>query len=180
MKRLQWFVMSTVRILGWPGLAGCVLLALAAGGFVLQVVPLQQQINQQLAQQAATQQAITAAGGAAAFVAAPASGWDAFIPARADLNRQLLEVRALAEQLGLDVRVTEYSLSKVEGTSLWRYQMTFPLESGYASVQRFISEMLLALPNLALNSIDIARSDDEEGRVAANLRFTLYYREEQR
>ncbi len=179
MKRLQWFVMSTVRILGGEGLAACALLALAAGGFVVRVLPLQQQIEHHLAQQAATQQAVTAAGGAAAFAAAPASGRDVFIPARADLNRQLLEVRALAEKLGLDVRVTEYSLSKVEGASLWRYQMTFPLESGYPSVQRFVSEMLRALPNLALNSIDIARSDEEEGRVTANLRFTLYFRQEQ-
>ena len=180
MKRLQWFVMWTVRILGRTGLAGCALLALAAGGLVLQVLPLQQQIKQQLAQQAATQQAVNAPGGAAADATEPASGRDAFIPARDDLNRQLLEIRTLAEEFGLDVRVTEYSLSKVEGTSLWRYQMTFPLESGYASAQRFIREVLLALPNLALNSIDIARSDEEEEHVRANLRFTLYYRQEQR
>ncbi len=172
MKRLQWLAASALRALGWPGIAGGVLLVLSAALCFLRVLPLQQQIA---GRESAQRLAETPAVAAAPAVAAPAA--DAAIPPRSELNRQLREIRAIAEQSGLDVQATDYSLAKVDGASLWRYQMIFQLEDDYVSVQRFIGESLNALPNLALSGIDIARSE-EEGQVTANLRFAFYFRQE--
>lgn len=172
MKRLQWLAASALRALGWQGIAGSVLLVLSIAFCFLRVLPLQQQIA---ASESAQRLAEVPAVAVAPAVAAPAP--DAFIPPRSELNRQLLEIRGIAEQSGLDVRATDYSLAKVEGASLWRYQMIFQLEDDYVSVQRFIGESMNAMPNLALGGIDIARSE-EEGQVTANLRFAFYFRHE--
>ncbi len=173
MKRLQWIVASVLRALGWPGLAGLALLALSATFGLVRVLPLQEQIAARV-----SAQRLATAPVDAAPLAAPAPAPDAFIPERTELNRQLLELRSFADRSGLDVRTTDYSLSRVEGTSLWRYQVVFVLEDDYVSVQRFIGGLLQALPNLALNGIDIARSEEAEGQVTANLRFAFYFRQE--
>lgn len=173
MKRLQWIAASLTRTLGLPGLAGCALLMLAALLFVVQLRPLQQQVANRLAAKRAMQ-----AAGAGSSSTIPVAPWDASLPARAELNRQLLEVRELADQSGLYVRATDYNLTKVDGTSLWRYQMVLPLDSNYVTVQRFIGRTLHALPNLALNGVEIQRSDQGEGLVTATLRFSLYFRQE--
>lgn len=173
MKRLQWFVASVMRTLGLAGVAGCTLLILAALLLFLQVQPLQQQV----AERSAAQHAMQAAGATSA-TKAPVISREASFPKRAELNRQLLELRELADQAGLYVRATDYNLTKVDGTSLWRYQMVLPLESDYVTVQRFIGRTLHALPNLALNGVEIQRSDEKEGLVTATLRFSLYFRQE--
>ncbi len=173
MKRLQWFAASARRRLGVQGLAGCALLTFA--GFLLygEILPLRQQV----AERSAAQHAAQAAGKTLANTT-PAAAWDASLPVRAELNQQLLEVRELAAQSGLDIRVTDYSLNKVDGTTLWRYQMMLPLETDYVTVQRFISSTLHALPNMALNGVEIQRAAEGEGLVSATLRFSLYFRQE--
>lgn len=173
MRRLAWLAASVARTLGWPGLAGCGLLVLATALCVVWLLPLQQQISARL-----SVQRMVAASTAPAIAVPPPPAWDAFIPLRAELNPQLLEVRQLAEESGLDVRATDYSLTKLEGVSLWRYQMVFLLEADYVSVQRFIGQLLNALPNLALSGIEIARSEEAEGLVTASLRFVFYFRQE--
>ncbi len=173
MKRLRWLASSVLRALGWPGITGCVLLMLAALLCLVRVLPLQQQIAERL-----LAERLAVAAPAVAAVVTPAPAPDAFIPSRSELNRQLLEVRSIAENSGLEVRASDYSLTKVEGTSLWRYQMVFLLADNYVSVQGFIGEVLNALPNLALTGIDVTRSDEEEGQVTANLRFAFYFRQE--
>ncbi len=175
MKRLQWLAASAARKLGWPGLAGCALLVLAAVWCVARVLPLQQQITERLAAQRA---AATAVATAAVAVPAPTPAWDELIPSRAELNPQLQDVRNIADAHGLDIRSTDYTLTKLDGSALWRYQMAFMLETDYVSLQRFVGELLNALPNLALTGIDIARSEEAEGLVTANLRFAFYFRQE--
>ena len=171
MKRLRWLAASTARTLGWPGLAGCGLLVFALVSGIIQVLPLQEQLAAQLPAQRAAAEPV-----ATATAVAPPPAWDALIPPRAELNSQVLAVRMLAEKSGLDIRATDYNLTKLDGTSLWRYQMAFELETDYVRVQRFMGQLLNALPNLALTGIDITRSAEAEGWVSANLRFVFYFR----
>lgn len=173
MRRLQWLAASIRRLLGLPGVAGCALLLLASFVLVAQIVPLRQQLAERVAAQRAAQ-----AAGVTAATAKPVAAWDAFLPLRSELNRQLLDVRELADQSGVDVRVTDYSLSKIDGTTLWRYQMVLPLQTDYVTVQRFIARTLHALPNMALNGLEIQRAAEGEGLVTATLRFSLYFRQE--
>ncbi len=172
MKRLKWIVGSAARQFGWPGLAGCVLLIFSVVIVVARVLPLQQKISFYLS---AVQSVKTT--GNFADVAKPALAWDAYIPLRTELNTQLLEFRSVAEQSALDIRASDYRLTKVDGTSLWRYQMDFLLETNYVSVQRFIAQLLNTMPNLALKGVDITRVAEVEGQVMANLRFVFYFRQ---
>lgn len=172
MKRLKWLLASVARSLGWPGLAGCGLLILSVAILIVRVWPLQQNIAAHLSAARSV-----AAGEVPASGAKPAPAWDAYIPPRSALNMQLLEFRNVAEQSGLDIRASDYRLTEVAGTSLWRYQMDFLLETNYVTVQRFIGQLLNALPNLALNGIDITRLAEAEGQVTANLRFAFYFRQ---
>lgn len=177
MKRMRWLAASMVRTLGRTGLIGCILLVLAAVSCVVRVLPLQREIAVQLAAPSALPTAVTTSAAASA-VATPAPAWDEFIPSRAELNPQLQVVRNIADAHGLDIRATDYTLTKLDATSLWRYQMAFLVETDYVRLQRFVGELLNALPNLALTSMDIDRSEDAEGLVTANLRFSFYFRQQ--
>lgn len=172
MKRLKWLIALAARRLGWLGLAGCGLLILSVAIVFVHVLPLQQKIDAHLSAARSV-----AASGKPVDGTKPAPAWDKNIPLRSELNSQLLEVRSIAQQFGLDIKATDYRLTKVDGTSLWRYQMDFLLDADYVTVQRFIGQLLNALPNLALNGIDITRLPEVEGQVTTNLRFAFYFRQ---
>ncbi len=58
--------------------------------------------------------------------------------------------------------------------------VSLPLEADYATLKAFLSEALIALPNLAVEEFRVQRHDASDGVVQARLVLTLLYRKDDR
>jgi len=62
--------------------------------------------------------------------------------------------------------------------SLVRLRVTVPIEGGYGPARRLIGTVLNAMPNAALDAIDLQRTAEHGERLNGQLRFSLFFRKE--
>lgn len=170
MSRLRWSIEHSMW--GWQGLAALPLLAAAV---VLQLVllpPLQERVE-----------ARTAAATAAS----------ARKPQRLndDPGRQLQEfyrhfgtgdalpehlatLHGVAQANGIALQMGDYRLLRERDAKLTRYQVTLPVQGSYPDVRRFVAAALQSLPSAALDHVSFERKRVDDGKIEAQVRFTLY------
>ena len=167
MRRLRWMMARSP--LGWPGMAGALLMALAVAAQALWLPRLQARLDDvaQAAHGPATaRRADDAAGHVERFYAH-------FREAGA-VPAQLAKLERAAGAQGLALRQGEYRLAGEDGARLARYHVTLPVAGSYPAVRRFLGEVLDTLPTAALDAVSFERKSIGEGRVEAVVRLTLY------
>ena len=70
----------------------------------------------------------------------------------------------------------EYRVSKQGTGPLLRYQISVPLHADYVQLHAWLSEVLNALPNAALDDISFKRDDAGTQLLDARVRFTVFLR----
>jgi len=174
MKSLVTFLKS----LGWPGLAG--LVALALTGITIAV-------GQRWDAQATTLQAeahelrakarpVTAGPSSALSASATLSvqQWQAALPPSSDRQQRLADLIEMSIRLELNGTRTEHRLSTSEG--LERLRVTMPLTGRYAQIRRFISAALEHDPALSLDAIKLRRVNPMSTDIDAELQWSLHGR----
>jgi hypothetical protein len=161
--------------LGWPGAAGCLLLA-AAGAFYLgAVLPQDTRLQQLREQQRERREA--ASRPAPEPPLAPAQKLAAFygsFPAPGALPDQLNLIYRAAQQQALALEQGEYRAGKESLEELMRYQITLPVRGTYPQIRKFVDGALARVPALALESIQFERQKIGEPSLEARIRFVLY------
>jgi hypothetical protein len=175
MNRRQWQLQQLASYLGLPGFAGLALLVLGIVILLSAVQPGQRDIASLKAELAGlrshpqlTRQYAPAEELALFFD---------FFPARDQLSRQLRMVHQQAADAGLSIERVDYKLSRVAGTPLWRYQITFPLLTDYATLRHYLADVLKALPNASLENIELTRPEAKAEELDVKINLTLYFRE---
>ena len=79
---------------------------------------------------------------------------------------------AIKQHLTLDRG--DYKFSQTKQGELLRYEVVFPLIGKYSEVRQFISLVLVQLPALALNDLQIKRENSLSPSVEARLVFVLF------
>ncbi len=175
MKRWQWHLHRLFSQIGLAGLAGVVLLVSAMALYFATVQPGIKEIARMKAQlgrlhgSPQTSRQYAPAEELALFYN--------FFPGRGILAEQVRTVQKLAAKNELLFERIDYKLAPVTGTPLWRYQMSFPLTTDYATLRHYVADVLQALPNSALENVDMQRSDVKAEVLDAKINLVLYFRE---
>lgn len=173
-----WFDLR--RMLGWSGLAGiaCLLAAFAfwcvwVRGSDEAMARLRHDLRG-LREQARLAQPV---------VRAPTSdeqlrAFLAHFPPREQISAALDDFSRLAGQNQLTLPSGDYKLTESKNLRLACYEIHFPVRGSYAQVYSLIAAALNAMPNLALDEIAIKRESRLAGEIEAQLRFSLYLRQD--
>jgi len=103
-----------------------------------------------------------------------------FLPPESAASKSVETVIKTAADHGIAMDKVEYQLSRNPSAAFSRYQVTLPVKADYVEVRRFVTEVLNALPNAALNDINFKRDEVNTGIVEARIRFDIYMRSETR
>ncbi len=175
MKRFTWYLRQIAQSLGSWGLLGISLLVL---GFILQVIVIQPvkievaQLQSQLVNIKKYPQKIKSFEPSQQL----ALIYD-FFPQSSILSEQLKTLHQITDAKELYLGKVDYKLSKVSGTPLERYDISYEITTEYPILRQYIADLLLKLPNAALDSIELQRVKDEGEVPEAKLNIVLYYRE---
>jgi hypothetical protein len=175
MKRWQWILQQLTTALGMPGLVGIGLTITATAVLLVTVQPGMRDIAS-LKADLASLRSHPQPGRKYAPAEELALFYD-FFPKLDTLNTQLRTVHQLASDEEVAIEHVDYKLSRIAGTPLWRYQMIFPLTTDYANLRRYAASVLKALPNAALEDIELQRPDADSDMLDAKISFALYFRE---
>jgi len=102
----------------------------------------------------------------------------AFFPERTQISAALGEFDRLAAQRQLVLASGDYKYSEEKNLRLGRYELRLPVRGSYTQVYSLIAAALNAMPALALDEIVIKRESRLAGEVEAQLRFSLYVRQD--
>lgn len=171
-----------VRRAGWPGWLGVAALAGFALFGVLEVLPAQQRLQGQGARLDAAQTRLTQQGADKSGMAlTPTQKLAAFyteFPASEEVPDILSQVYAIATEQQLALELGEYSLNKVQGARLDQLRITLPLKGAYPQVRRFMAEVLVQHPFMALQNVSLRREKVGEDAVTGRIVFVLFLEHE--
>ena len=88
-----------------------------------------------------------------------------------DLNR----IFEIAFKNDIDLPQGDYQWTVDPHSSYSKFQITYPVVAPYSSVEKFVTQVLLEMPWMSLNTFDIKRNAIGEAEVNADLVFTMYF-----
>jgi hypothetical protein len=88
-----------------------------------------------------------------------------------DLNR----IFEIAFKNGIDLPQGDYQWTVDPHSSYSKFQITYPVVAPYSSVEKFVTQVLLEMPWMSLNTFDIKRNAIGDAEVNADLVFTMYF-----
>lgn len=175
MNTLLWHAHQWGRHLGRTGLAGLLVLAIAALIHFGRTVPLWGEtaaLDARLSRLHADATRV-----APRAVSVPASGFTDTLPATTAAATVIGQLEQLARAHNLQLLRGQYTQTPVAGTSLLRWQVSLPIKAEYPNLIAFIADSLQAQPTLALDELKLKRETIETPTLDADLRFNLYLRE---
>lgn len=166
--------------LGWPGLAGGLLLVLALGYSALGLLPARQDLaalEQQLAADRAQLAAAVPSRERTPRGGTPPAQLEELrrnLPAQLDATGAIDRIYGLAQQEGISLSRGEYALGLDPNTRLARYQVLLPVRGSYPQVRRFLHGLQAELPALALEEVELQRKLIADSQLEGRVRMTLY------
>lgn len=178
MRRLTWWAQYLTSRLGWPGLAGGVMMLVSGGvhwGILTKEVTRQNDLRaaslvmtSNLRERQNQPATLNGAELLTRFTEAlPASTAQQRTDAIAKMQSA-----ALAE--GVALQEASFLESEAAGQPFDSLEMVLPVNGNYVQLRRFIARALSANPALALEGVTFNRQSVSEATLEAQLRFTLY------
>jgi len=98
---------------------------------------------------------------------------------RTDLDAHLRVVFAAAKRNGVALTVGEYRLVNDASGGFSRYQVSFPVDGNFRSIQQFGQQVLAELPFAALEEVSLKRESVGARELEARLRFVFFLASDQ-
>lgn len=163
--------------LGWQGMSGIALLAVAGMFLMLALNPLEQETSfrhsrlDMARSKSAMEARMPGAGGQQKEL-------DAFfnsLPAEQEITDILAAIAVAAEVSGVELKQAEYHLDNKNKPRV-EYGLFFPVQGGYANIRHFVSRVLADHPAIALDQINMQRDRIDDYILKAEIRLTLFLR----
>lgn len=170
---------ALMRQCGWAGALGAALIVLALAAGILGD-RYAEDVRDELGRERAILMRAKRAG-TAAPVESDRSRVDRFyadrFPGASELGVRLGRLYAAAQAHDLDFTRADYRIAVEPGTPLRRVALVLPVQGEFPRIHAWLSEVLVALPELALEGLSIKRSGSEARRIDAELRLVLFVEE---
>jgi len=175
LKTIVWRLRRINSQIGFPGLAGLGLLTFCTIFFFITLVPASKEV---LSLQNETDSVRPHARHAAELNSQqPAGQLDAFyktFPAMKGAPDALERLYQAATAQGVTLEQGEYNYVRNESDKLVRYEMTLPVKGDYLHIRKFLSQLLITVPLLSLDSVDFQRQKISDTIIEAQIKMTLY------
>jgi hypothetical protein len=178
-RRVNWHLRQGANRLGFAGIAGLVVLALCAMLQLATVQPMHRQLAELQARARANPPAQIRAKpeDAVAHLQKQLTAFYQFFPERGDMAGQVDNLFAAAKRYHLVLENGSYALTRGDAHKLARCEVQLPIKGSYLQTRKFLADVLLDMPNVALDTINFQRSKISDASVDAQIKLTLYYRE---
>lgn len=170
-------LLRAFRQAGWAGWAGLALFALAAVLHLVAVPATEARLRALGAERARLLQNERSAGGGVSPAQVP--GLVESMPAAAELPQVLTRVHALAAAHGLDLSRGDYRTSSEPAIPFVRVAVQLPVHGDFEAVHGWLSELLVTMPAVGLESLAVRRSDPQIVPVDADVRLVMFARRSQ-
>ncbi len=174
--KAQW--LSFRNRLGWQGMLGIALLAVAYLFYSVVLEPVEQRARWARAKaDTSSRNMILKARMQDAELKSPAvmlERFYAFFATDQAVTDNLAKIYSLAEGNGLVLRHGEYKLQNEKNGRLAQYQIVLPVRGGYLQIRTFAAQVLNKIPTASLDQIRFERKRTGEQNVEAEIKFTLY------
>lgn len=171
-------VHEQLQSLGWPGLAGALLMLLVLLYAAVGLVPGWQALeNARQRSLEADDYLVRIEQGSVSAPMMPQRQLDEFhrqLPAQPEATVAIDRIYALAAAQKITLARGEYALGVDPKTHLARYQILLPVRGSYPQLRRFLHELLGQLPALVLEDVDLQRKRIADSELSGRLRMTLY------
>ena len=175
---LRWYAARGLRGVGLPGWVALVLLVGSAVVAVGGVAPLRAEADRLRADSALLEQRMAGqAQSPAVSAATPQQQLAEFVrrfPNEQGMAPALARLQALARQRGVALDEAEFKFVSDAAEPLARYTITLPLKADYRALRRTTRDALRELPGLAMEEVNLRRSDPGSPLLDAQLRFVLF------
>lgn len=178
LNALRWNAARGLREVGLPGWVALVLLVGSAVVAVGGVAPLHAEADRLGADSALLEQRLAAqAQSPAVRVVTPQQQLAEFVrrfPNEQGMAPALARLQALARQRGVALDQAEFKFVSDAAEPLARYVITLPIKADYRALRRTTRDALRELPGLAMEEVNLRRSDPGSPLLDAQLRFVLF------
>lgn len=96
------------------------------------------------------------------------------LPAQPEATAVIERLYRLARDQKISLSRGEYALGVDPETRLARYQILLPLRGSYPQIRRFLQTLLVQMPALVLEDIDLQRKRIGDSELTGRIRMTLY------
>ena len=100
------------------------------------------------------------------------------LPKRSELPAIAGQIFKLAAAAGVTLDQGRYELAPMHSGQLARYRMSFPIKGPYPNIRQFIDATLNSIPSAAVDGMRIERKTAGDANVDADLRFSIFVRNE--
>jgi hypothetical protein len=166
------------RVLGWPGLAGALVLAAAAmAASAVSALDVDTQSAREHARVARVAKASQPARESQADDEAHLlATLPELFPSFAKSGDDVATILAQAQAANLTLGSAQYQIGGDRAGPLTTYQVLLPVKDRYVSIRRFVALVLNSVPNAALQEIHVERPAVGGDVLDARIRFDLIYR----
>ncbi len=168
-------VRFAARRLGWPGLLGLALIALA-WPLMHWGVDAKRQETQQLRSRLAVQQAAPAPKDPQRDAAERLAQLQQRLSTASQALSTIEHLHQAAALRGLILASGEYRMTGQGRALAQRYQITLPVLGPYPQLRGWLADVMNAQPALALEELSFSRPNAADANVQARVRWTLYLR----
>lgn len=166
------------RVLGWPGLAGAVVLAVAAAA--ASAVPAlnvdTQSVRESVRLARAAKPSAPTRQAHAEDQAHLLATLPELFPSFAQNGDDVATILAQARAANLMLGSAQYQIGGDRSGPFTTYQVLLPVKDRYVSIRRFVALVIDSVPNAALQEIHVERPAVGGDVLEARIRFDLIYR----
>ena len=180
LTRLRWQFAHALSAIGLPGQ---VALAVLLGSALVEaaiVLPLSEKTARlQISNSVSEQRIATTRAHPQTSPASPAEQMTSFeqrFPGDRDISVSLARIVGVAKKRGVRLEQAEFKFVSEAGEPLQRYSILLPLKADYRSLRGFLHDALLDQPALALEDMNLRRSDAKSTMLDAQVHFVLFVR----
>lgn len=165
--------------LGWQGMSGIALLALAGAFQLLALQPLEKETAFMRSRldaahaRVSMQQRSFSLGDRQKELA---QFFDS-LPDEKEITDMLASIYSIAENTGVGLKQAEYHPENDNKTRV-EYGMVFPVQGEYTKIRYFVARVLADHPAIALDQINFQRDKISDPLLKAEIRFTLFLRQD--
>lgn len=173
LNKLKWLVSRWAKTLGFFGLAGVSLIALAIMSYLALVLPSDVRIAHlagELQSAKTVRSKVTVEDTAGQRV----QKFYAFFPSKKSAPDLLERIYAAARDASIQLKQGKYTYTIGKTGKLGEYQVNFPVKGTYVQIRKFIAKVLNDVPSAALDDVSFKREAVTGTELDAKIRFTIF------
>lgn len=165
-----------VQRAGWAGAVGGVLIAAASIGGLLADAHIDEARSELARERARLMRALP---GASAHTQESdrtrlARFYTSRFPGESELSARLGQLYAAADAHGVAIQRVDYRRAAEPGTPLLRVSLALPVQGDFTRIHAWLSDLLVQLPELALEGISMKRAGSEASTSDMEIRLALF------